>query len=158
MHGCSGRTVGLAIALASAVAACWAPVASADYEYVAGGEALGPTDGVCPGIGIDAQSGYYRNEPGRNPRSNEPFYVEIKLAYFESFDCAAAFTGIRVTLPANLVLASGKSTACQRFDLATSAPDPRIAPNCPVTPAVVSGSTYTLDPIATNYPEKPFAG
>jgi len=150
----------LAATCAGFAAMCSAGIspASADFQYVAGQEAAGPTDGVCPGIGILGQAGYYRNQAGREPRADETFYTEIKLTYFESFDCAAAFTGITITLPAGLTLdttvANGPRVVCQRFNLSTGGPDPRITSNCPSNPAPLNGSTYVLDPAATNFPER----
>lgn len=145
----------LRAALALACLLTFAPAAGAAYQYVPGQQdAAGPDDGVCPGIGILASAGYFRNEANREPRANEAFYVEVKLTYFESFDCAAAFTGIQMTLPNGLVPAPGAQPLCKRVNLATGALDPRTAANCPVgAPPHLGGNTYSLDPVATNHPE-----
>jgi hypothetical protein len=124
------------------------------YEYVGGTEQLDSNQGVCPGIGNLATPGYYRNEVGRNPRSNEPFYLEIKLYFVESFDCAASWTGIRVSLPTGLVPSTGTNIVCQRFVYGSGASDGRINTNCPAQPvATGTPGLYSLDPKSTVHPE-----
>ncbi len=137
-----------------------AGTARADFEYRAGQETAGPDNGVCPGIGILAKSGYYRNATGVEPRVDEPFYLEIRVTYFESFDCAASFTGIDVTLPSGLAPAAGGTlrVVCQRYRLNTDIADTRATANCPAAPVALGGSSYRLDPATVNFPDRPFAG
>ena len=78
----------------------------------------------------------YTQQDGQEPQVEDVFYLSITVEFFQTFDCAADFFAVVVTLPPNVQPAIGGSAVpiCRRYG--GSAPfffDQRMASNCPTS-------------------------
>lgn len=91
---------------------------------------------------------------GIEPRVGDAFYLSVRIDTLTSFDCAADFSSVLVTLPPNVQPAVGGSAIpiCRRFgtnSLSQTVFDPRATTNCP--------TSITFDAANRQFPLRPIA-
>lgn len=131
-----------------AIFASASPVAAA--PVIKSGGAFFTEGGSC--LPMQGSPGYSQQSSGVEPQVDDVFYLSFTLTFLQSFDCAASFFGIEVTLPPNVAPAIGGSAipVCRRYGSASGGGvvfDPRAASNCPTSVSFNAGTrTFQMVP------------
>ena len=129
---CHGRRLARALAaLAIAAAACSAPAGAAVLKT---GPQVLTAQGNCASEEITP--GYSQQAAGVEPKVGDVVYLSVRVDFIVSFDCAADFFSVQVTLPPGVQPATGGSNVpiCRRFGSNAQGQtvfDSRAAANCP---------------------------